>query len=378
MPEIWLKYGSSDVVLDIKFENILSQVSSNFHLLSEQEITDIIREINLTENTLILALSGSKTGAKVVTMLLEAARMQGFGSITIDVPVKFASALRANLNAIQGQEESVPINRIDYQSLEERMKKFQSTIIISNISYDPLFGFSGIPTKLLRNLYTDKMTEAFKARRDNMPSPGVRDKPLSIALSTIEKIQTSATSIEIVANNNGIAGIHVGNITETFNKAIEQFKSISVVDMEPARSVIISTGNESGIQSTLTDSLDSLWNSIHAIQEGGSGILLAENREGIGGGAIQMYIEGRLKVEQLYNTQYIEGLEHLIYIYELRQKYELGLVSTVPHYYANSRLGFTIYKGAKEIVDKLSQKYGRNFKSIILSEPNIIHVKPKV
>jgi hypothetical protein len=91
-----------------------------------------------------------------------------------------------------------------------------------------------------------------------------------------------------------------------------------------------------------------------------------------------MYIEGRLKVEQLYNTQYIEGLEHLIYIYELRQKYELGLVSTVPHYYAKSRLGFTIYKGAKEIVDKLSQKYGRNFKSIILSEPNIIHVKPKV
>ena len=45
MPEIWLRYGTTDVALDIKFENLLNQISSDsFQLLSEQEIKSIISE----------------------------------------------------------------------------------------------------------------------------------------------------------------------------------------------------------------------------------------------------------------------------------------------------------------------------------------------
>lgn len=374
MPEIWLRYGSTDVVLDIKFENLSSQISSSFTSMNDEQITAVVESVPLTDNMLILALSGSKAAARILIMLVEATRKKGF-NFTVDVPQKVASTLRASLAAIAGGSEMVSINRIDYQLLQERMNKFQSTIIISSVAYDPLFGFAGVPTMLLRTMMADQMAEAFRARLGNIPAPGVEGGPLKVAMSAIENIR--ATSIELVSNSSGIAGIHLGNIAEAFRKATEQLKSISVAEADTVKCAIISASSETGTHSTLASSLNSLWNSIHIVKEGGSAILLSENREGVGGGAIQMLIEGRLKLEQLHQSPYIDGLEHLFYIEELRQKYELGLISTLPHYYVRTKLGFTIYAGMKDVLDKLLEKHGKNFKTLVLSDADIIFLKPK-
>nr|MDQ5860233.1 hypothetical protein [Thermoproteota archaeon] len=158
MPEIWLRYGTTDVVLDIKFENIANQISSTFQVSLDQEDikTAITSGIPITDKMLILGLSASKAAAKTITMLAQEAHTKGL-SFTIDVPHKIASTLRANLADI----ETTPVNRIDCQSLNDRMAKFQNTVIVSNAAYDPLFGFSGAPTALLRNLLPDQMAEAF-------------------------------------------------------------------------------------------------------------------------------------------------------------------------------------------------------------------------
>ena len=164
---------------------------------------------------------------------------------------------------------------------------------------------------------------------------------------------------------------------EAFSKAIEQFKSLSVVETEPVRCALISASSDASMHSTLASSLNSLWNSIHIVREEGAAILIAENREGIGGGALQMFIEGRLKPEQLHQSPYIDGLEHLIYLEELRHKYELGLVSTLPHYYTRTKLGFTTYAGMKDIIDKLSEKQSKNFRALVLSDADIMLLRSK-
>jgi hypothetical protein len=372
MPEIWLRYGTTDVVLDIRFENLASQISSTFQMLPEQEIkTAIISSVPLTDKMLFLALSGSKATAKIMMMLVEELRMKGF-SFTIDVPCKIAGTLRANLAG----NETIPINRIDYQSLNERLAKFQSTVVVSSVAYDPLFGFAGAPTTLLRNLLVDQMAEAFRARKDNTPAPGIEGDPLRVATSAVE--DTRAISIELVTNSYNVAGIHTGSIKEAFDKAIAQLQSISTVETELVKCSIMSAGgDEAGTHSTLASALNSLWNSVHIVKEGGTAILLAENREGVGGGALQMFLEGRLKPEQLHRSPYIDGLEHLLFIEELRQKYELGLVSTLPYYYANTKLGFTTYTGTKDILQKLSEKHGKNFKALVLSDADITLLKHK-
>ncbi|MGI0017047.1 MAG: transcriptional regulator, partial [Nitrososphaera sp.] len=117
---------------------------------------------------------------------------------------------------------------------------------------------------------------------------------------------------------------------------------------------------------------------IHVVKEGGSAILLAESREGVGGGALQMYVEGRLEAEQLAKSPYIDGLEHLLYLQELGQKYELGIVSTLPHYYANKKLGFTTYASMKDIMQRLPDRHGKNYRAIVLSDADITLLRPKI
>jgi hypothetical protein len=90
-----------------------------------------------------------------------------------------------------------------------------------------------------------------------------------------------------------------------------------------------------------------------------------------------MFIEGRLRPEQLQQSPYIDGLEHLLFIEELRQKYELGLVSALPHYYARTKLGFSTYASMKDILDKLPEKHGKNFKVLVLSDADIVLLKPR-
>jgi ABC-type phosphate transport system substrate-binding protein len=375
MPEIWLRYGTTDVVLDIRFENLANQISSSFQALAEEEVKAAIGGVPVTDNMLVLALSASKATAKAAAMLAEAARAKGFANVTVDVPGRMAGALRTNLTAAAGGE-LVSINRIDYQSpLQERISKFQSAVVVSSVAYDPLFGFAGAPTALVRNLLADQMAEAFKARQGNWPAPGIESGPLKVAISSIEGIP--ATSIELVANSEGIAGVHTGSIAEAFDKAVSQLKSESEVEADPVKCAIISASSEAGSHSTLASALNSLWNSVHIVREDGSAILLAENREGVGGGALQMFIEGRLKPEQLQASPYIDGLEHLLYIEELRQKYELGLVSTLPHYYARTKLGFATYAGMKDILDKLPDRHGKSYKALVLSDADITLLKER-
>ncbi len=370
MPEIWLRYGTTDVVLDIRFENLASQVSSNFPAMPDDQVREALGGVPVTDNMLVIALSSSRAAAKAVSQI--AARAS---SVTVDVPGRLAGSLRSGLAASADQQApAISINRIDYQSLEERCKKFQSTVIVSQAEYDPLFGFAGAPTALVRALYPEKMAEAFGARRGNVPEPGVQGAPLKVATAAVEGLEQATTSVELVANGAGVAGVHTGTVNGAFAGAVEQLRSVPAAEVEKCRSAVISASSEPGPHATLAGALNSLWNSAHAVKEGGTAVLLAECREGIGGGALQALAEGRLKQEQVALSPYTEGLEHLLYIQELRTKRELGIVSSLPNYYA-TKLGFSTYAGVKDAFEKMLAKHGKGHKSLVVSDADISLVK---
>ena len=373
MPEIWLRYGTTDIVLDIKFENLLKHIFSTFPLLTEEEVKLALRDVVLTDNMLIIALYDSKAVARTISMLVEMTISRGFSKVTVETLPMLVDPLRTNL-----ADSSIIINQINYHSLQERIKKFDSTIFVSQTIYDPLFGFSCTPTLLLRNFMREQMSEAFNARKDNIPNPGIEGQPLQIALSACQDIH--ATSIEVISNSFGIAAIYCGNIAETLHKAIKKLISVSLVELEEiSRSVIISTSSEIGPHQTLARSLNSLWNSIKVVKDNGSIILLAENLKGIGGGALEMFVEGRLKTDQLdKKSLYIDGLEHILFIRELQQKCQLGIVSTLPRYYSKTKLGLRYYTSVKNGLGELLVKYGKNHKILILSDADITLMKPKL
>jgi hypothetical protein len=369
MPEIWLKYGTTDIVLDIKFENLLKHVSSDYPLLTDDEIKSALKDVIIGDNTLILALSGSRSVAKIITTLSQIAQLKGYEKLTVDVFPDIAEALKMYIT-----DTKISLRRIDYLSLQERLGRFQNVIFISHVTYDPLFGFGGTPTLVLRNFMKDRMSEAFKSRQNDLPSVGNKGTPLQIALSYCENIP--ALSIEVVANYHGIAGIYYGNILQSFNDAVTKLSAISTIKTESTKSAIISMSCEIPSHLTLTNSLNTLWNSSHIVKEGGSVVLIAENKLGIGGGALQMFIEGKLNIEDSRKSNsYIDGLEHLIFLEALKQKYDLGILSTIPQYYLRTLLGFTTYSGTKDILQHLLTKHGKNNKVLAVSDGDEILLK---
>jgi hypothetical protein len=370
MPEIWFKYGTTDIVLDIKFENLLKHVSSDYLLLTDDEIRSALEGIITGDNTLFLVLSGSRSIAKLITILSQIALAKGYDKIAIDVLPTIAEPLKSYL-----ADTKVFLNRIDYPSLQDRINKFRNAFFISHVTYDPLFGFNGTPTIVLRNFMKDKMYEAFKSRQSNLPTVGNKGTPLEIALSYCENI--SALSIEVVANYHGIAGIYYGSILQSFTDAVIKLGKISVIKTESTKSAIISASSEIVPHLTLTNSLNSLWNSIHIVKEGGSVVLLAENRQGIGGGALQMFVEGKLRIEDATkSSSYIDGLEHIMFIEAFKHKYDLCILSSIPQYYLRTLLGFTTYRGIKDILQDLLAKYGKNHKILTVSDAEIILLTP--
>ena len=133
-------------------------------------------------------------------------------------------------------------------------KRYENVIFVSRISYDPLLGFSGAPTMILRHYMEEQM---LLARID------------------------VAISLKLVTTSWGISGIYSGNACDAFRKAKEKLTSTTINEVDESKSVIIAGSEESDL-SSLTSSLNLLWNTIHAVQQNGSIVLLAEIQDNLG------------------------------------------------------------------------------------------------
>ena len=74
---------------------------------------------------------------------------------------------------------------------------------------------------------------------------------------------------------------------------------------------------------------------------------------------------------------YINGLEHLVYLKELRDKYNLGILTTIPEYYLK-KLGLSSFTSIKDVLNRLLLKHGKYHKILVLSDADIILTKPKL
>ena len=57
MPEIWLNYGSTDVVLDIKAENLEQKIDVDGETLSDTEIKSKLESLDISKPTEFVVLN---------------------------------------------------------------------------------------------------------------------------------------------------------------------------------------------------------------------------------------------------------------------------------------------------------------------------------
>ncbi|HEY7777844.1 MAG TPA: hypothetical protein VIA09_04815 [Nitrososphaeraceae archaeon] len=362
MPELWLNYGSTDIIVDLKVENLSLVENSNFDILNGEILDQEIESIQLEDNSTIVPLDASNSTVQLVSRLIALAEARG-----IKVSIESIPNIRKQL-----------VNKLQIQSIatiEKNDEHFQNligdknTLFISKTNIDPLFGYSGTPVILLREFEQDKMNEAFQSRTDNLPHPSMTGPPIEIANKISEGM--NAKSIEIVSNNSGINNLYHGNLLESFQNAIKKLESLAIETEQELKSLIVGTNTDTNSSSTLSGSLNLLWNSVNVLKKNAIVVMVSENNKGFGTKAVEKFAYGEIKLEDYKNSTYLEGLEHIMFINELREKYNVAILSSLPKYYLKEIFGLDVFSNIQEAAERILQMNGKSHKISIIQDPNI-------
>lgn len=362
MPELWLNYGSTDIIVDLKVENLSLVENSNFDILNGEILDQEIESIQLEDNSTIVPLDASNSTVQLVSRLIALAEARG-----IKVSIESILTTRKQLaNKLQSQSiGTIEKNDEHFQNLIGD----KNTLFISKTNIDPLFGYSGTPVLLLREFEQDKMNEAFQSRTDNLPHPAKIGPPIEIANKISEGM--NAKSIEIVSNNNGINNVYYGDILESFQNAIKKLESLAIETEQELKSLIVGTNTDTNSSSTLSGSLNLLWNSVNVLKRNAIVVMVSENNKGFGTKAVEKFAYGEIKLEDYKNSTYIEGLEHIMFINELKEKHNVAILSSLPKYYLKEIFGLDVFSNIQEAAERILQMNGKSHKISIIQDPNI-------
>lgn len=359
MPEIWLGYGSADVVLDIKAENLEKLIGPSGTSLTDPEIALKLQKIDLTKPTELVMMDTTKPVHKIISILMEIC-------IQRSLPKPKILAEKSNLHLIRNvfSDPSISISEYDNSQINNA-----NLIFLGEVEFDGLFGYNTISTKLLRRFGKEHMLEAYGKRNGNLPHPGEDMSTIEVAKKFTDGFEISA--LEIVANSAGIIDLSIGHPSSTITLS-KSLSSVATNEAGKNRIVVISTGKESSSE-TLSNALSAVWNCANAVKEEGLAILLAECKNGLASESIQQYIEGGMSLDRLRNpAKYVDGMEDLLFLTELQKTFKIGIVSILPHYYTKDKLAMIPFGGAKESLEYVLKTYGETQKIAIISDG--IHV----
>lgn len=353
MPEIWLNYGITDVVLDIKAENLEQKIDSDGKILEDSSINEKLSSLDLSQPIDLVVLHNSKSIQKILNSLLSICEQKSQPFPNVLAEKKIMNQVKA------GMPEGSSITEFDSNELSN-----SNLFFIGEMEFDGLFGYETIATRLIKKFGKDNMLSAYAKRNGNLPTPGQPTESLEEAKKFSNNFEIQG--IEIVSNSKGIVDFSIGHPSETLflTKTLESF---AIQDIGKHKSMIISTGKDSS-NDTLSKSLSSLWDCSNAIQNGGLAVLVAECKGGLGTDALQQYVEGRLSIEQLRNpTKYIGGMEDLLFLSEVQKNFQIALVSILPEFYAK-KLNLITLSGIKDSMDYILKTQGARQKVAVVSD----------
>ena len=353
MPEIWLNYGITDVVLDIKAENLEQKIDSEGKVLDDSAINEKLNALDLSRPIELVVLHNSKSIQKIISSLFTICEQKSKPFPKIFAEKKILNLVKAGL------PEGSSINEFADVGISN-----SNLIFMGEMEFDGLFGYETISTRLIKKFGLDSMLSAYAKRQGNLPTPGQYPESLTEAKKFTDNFEIQG--IEIIANSEGIMDFSIGHPSKTISST-KILESNSIKDIGQHKTMILSTGKDASNDS-LGNSLSSLWNCSNAIKKDGLAILVAECKGGLGSDALQQYIEDRLTLEQLYNpTKYIDGMEDLLFLSEIQKNFQIGLVSIIPEFYVK-KLNLISLPGIKYSMDYILKTQGGKQKVIVVSD----------
>lgn len=372
MPEIWLNYGSTEVVLEIMAENLEQTIDSGRGALGPEKIIEKLDAIDVSKPFDLVLMHDSQAVRQTVSTLFSLCERRSAPLPGILADRDVMSSVKAGLpegsvigefaaKADGGHLVHGSNNNDDIEDSQGR-----SLVFVAEAEFDGLFGYKTVATRLIKRFGSEAMLAAYAKRDGNLPSPGRRSGSLIEATKFADTFEIRG--IEAVAGSAGITDIFVGHPSDTTAKASALLESVSIKDIEQAQKTMITSTGKAASNTTLDDALSSLWNCHGAIRNNGLCILVAECARGLGPDAVRMHVEGRLPEERLRNpSEYISGMENLLFLSEVRQKCQIALVSILPEIYMR-RLGMIPLAGMKSSVEYILRTQGVRQKVTVIKD----------
>ena len=360
MPELWLNYGTTDIVLDIRVENLLKLENPNFLILEDEIMEQAVSSIVIKEDTSVIPLDCSRTVIDILNRIVECSKKNGRKILIESTPPtnKILSKIFGNSIVQSSGDENYFLKKLNTKN----------TLFISNVTLDPIFGFAGVPTRIARKLQ-GTMRTSYDSRDRNTPNSAIKGTPTKIAIESCEN--SEAMSVEIISNNQGTCHISQGNVNDSYEESCNRFQSLLLPSGDlSVKSMIVTPNGDSAPDLTLSSSLNNLWNSIHVLKAKGKAILVSESKLGLGSQALEEFVKGRLTIDSCYNQHtYIDGMEHILFANELTERYGLGILTTLPRFYL-SKLGISAFSKIQEVLERLLEFGGKQNKILIITDPN--------
>jgi len=353
--EIWVPYGDVESLVTLMQENL----GETFDPKPESHIEEIV--IPLAERMKgagqVFICDHKPATLKVLKALLVKVPREGLKFISSNPRKVEASVpdLKESVERLRPPGEAEPGLGAQGGKLSQDVAGPGRKFVISTGEPDPLFGFVDAPIALALGCVAGARRLAYKKRDGDNPQP-LREESPSYAAVRQECGAIQGVEYATIITRGG----EPYSIVE--GDSVKQARAHYLTSEVPqAKGIVVGAGGR-GYDDTLSHAIRLALGSIKGVRRGGEIVLVAECRDGLGAEALQMYLTGRMTESFLRKGTYADGLEEISYVTELKDRYSVTLLSSLPDLYAGGKLRFRTARGSGEALSKVFSSVGRGAK----------------
>ena len=358
--EIWVPYGDVESLVTLMQENLAETIDPKPESHIDEIVVSLSEKLKGVEKVFIC--DQKPATLKVVKALVAKVPREGKKFFSPN-PRKVEAAIPDMKEAggrLRPPGETAPGAEGPEGKLSADIAGAERKFAISTGEPDPLVGFIDAPAALALGCIGGARRHAYKKRDSDAPQPLREGSPSYEAVIHDSRAVQNAEYATIITRGGEPYSIVEG---DSVKQARAHYLSAEVPQ---TKGLVVGAGGR-GYDDTLSHAVRLALGALKGVRKGGEVVLVAECRDGVGSEALQMYLTGRLTESFLKKGAYVDGLEEISYVADLKERYSVTLLSSLPELYAGGKLRFRTARGSGEALTKVFSSVGRGAKLNVIT-----------